>query len=111
MIEGLVRDYLNNNMTFKAYMEKPPSAPDKYIEIERIGQTEADFIYTTTLAIKSIASSLFFAAELNDEVIEVMAKMIELPEINKVRLSTSHNFTDTRKKGYRYQAIFEITHY
>lgn len=111
MIEELVRDYLNDNMTVKAYMEKPPEPPEKRLEIERIAQNETNFIYTTTLAIKSIASSLFFAAELNDEVIEVMAKMIKLPEINRVRLSTSHNFTDTTKKEYRYQAIFEITHY
>lgn len=111
MIEKLVRKYLNDNMTVKAYMEKPHNPPEKRIEIERIGHTGSDFIYTTTLAIKSIASSLFFAAELNGEVEKVMEGIIALPEITKVELSDSYNHTDTTKKEYRYQAIFEITHY
>ncbi len=111
MIEKMVRNYLNNNMSVQAYMEKIQKPPEKRLEIERIGQTESNFIYTTTLAIKSIASSLFFAAELNEELIAVMGNMIELPEISRVELNDSYNFTDTTKKEYRYQAIFEITHY
>ena len=111
MIEKLVRKYLNDNMTVKAYIEKPPEQPEKYLEIERVGHTESNFIYTTTLAIKSMAGSLFFAAELNDEVIAVMNRMIALPEIVSVYCSDSYNHTDTTKKEYRYQAIFEITHY
>lgn len=40
-----------------------------------------------------------------------MQKLIEKDEISRVKLNSDYNFTDTQKKKYRYQAIYEITYY
>ena len=35
----------------------------------------------------------------------------EVASISAVRFDSDYNFTDTDTKHYRYQAVFEITHY
>jgi len=34
-----------------------------------------------------------------------------LNEIGKVKLNSDYNFTDTVTKQYRYQAVYDISHY
>ena len=37
--------------------------------------------------------------------------VIELNEVTDVDLNASYNFTDQQTKEYRYQTVFDITHY
>ena len=54
---------------------------------------------------------MFEAAELNDRVIETMYGLIDYDEVTHVELNSNYNYTDTTTKEYRYQAVFDITHY
>ena len=110
MIEKTVMDYLNNVLTVPAYTEKPETPPARYVIIEKTGGSKENFIKSATLALQSYAESLFLAAQLNEEVIKAMDNIIVLNEIGKSEYNTDYNFTDTTKKGYRYQAIYDLTY-
>lgn len=112
MIEVTILNYLNENLeNITAYMERPANPPKSYVLIEKTGGGEENHIRHSTIAVKSIAESLFKAALLNEEVKDLMSSAISLDDIAKVELNSDYNFTDTSTKQYRYQAVFDITHY
>jgi hypothetical protein len=112
MIEVTILNYLNENLeNITAYMERPANPPKSYVLIEKTGGGEENHIRHSTIAVKSIAESLYKAALLNEEVKGLMSSAISLDDIAKVELNSDYNFTDTSTKQYRYQAVFDITHY
>jgi hypothetical protein len=112
MIEVTILNYLNENLeNITAYMERPANPPKSYVLIEKTGGGEENHIRHSTIAVKSIADSLYKAALLNEEVKDLMSSAISLDDIAKVELNSDYNFTDTSTKQYRYQAVFDITHY
>ena len=50
-------------------------------------------------------------AQRDEEVKKAMKKIVELEDISKCDLNTDYNYTDVARKKYRYQAVFDITHY
>lgn len=110
MIEKTVLEYLNSRLDVMARMEKDDNA-DRYVLIEKTGSSSDNFIYSTTLAIQSYAPSLYEAALLNEQVKEVMSELPLLNEVTRCELNTDYNYTDPATKQYRYQAVFNITHY
>ena len=78
---------------------------------KRPAKAGENHICTAILAVQSCAPSLFEAAELNEQVKAAMFDAARLPGIAAVRLNSDYNFTDTAMKGYRYQAVFDVTHY
>ena len=112
MIEVTILNYLNQNLeNIAAYMERPENPPKSYVLIEKTGGGEENHIHHSTIAVKSIAESMYKAALLNEEVKDLMSSAISLDDIAKVELNSDYNFTDTSTKQYRYQAVFDITHY
>lgn len=112
MIEQVILNHLNKCLTVPAYMEKPQNnIPLRYVLIEKTGSRRANHIKLSAFAIQSYAESLFEAAKLNEEVKKAMDNSAELNEISRAQLNSDYNFTNTEKKQYRYQAIYDITHY
>ena len=111
MIEVIILNHLNKHLSVPAYTEKPDEEPTKYVLIERTGGSDTNHINSATIAIQSYADSLFLAANLSKEVKEEMKKIIACDEIVSIKLVREYNFTDTTKKKYRYQAIFDLVHY
>lgn len=111
MIEKIILDYLNETLTVPAYMEVPKKAPESYVVIEKTGSSEYNHIKEATLAIQSIAPTLYKAACLNEEVKTVMDNADILADITKSKCNSDYNFTDTSTKSYRYQAVYDISHY
>ena len=111
MIEEIVRNYLNSRLSVKAYLEEEPDMPEEYILIEKTGGGETNFVKNATLAIQSFSVSLYGSAKLNEQVKKVMMDSIELDEICKCGLNSDYNYTDTSRKKYRYQAVFDMVHY
>ena len=70
-----------------------------------------NFVCSATLAIQSYGSTLLEAAQTNELVKGLMVSAIELSDVARCRLNSDYNFTDTTKKQYRYQAVFDIIHY
>ena len=108
MIEKIVLDYLNNVLEVPAYMEMPESQPDRFVLIEKTGSSVEDYVYSATLVLQSYAESLYEASALNEEVKRAMDDIIALDTVSRSHLNTDYNFTDTTKKKYRYQAVYDL---
>lgn len=110
MIEKIVLDYLNNVLDVPVYMEMPEAQPQEFVLIEKTGGSEENLILSATIALQSYADSLYSAAVLNEKVKKAMNKIIVLDSISKSKLNTDYNFTDTTKKKYRYQAVYDLVY-
>ena len=110
MIEKIVRDYLEETLNIGVYLEvEKEDAP--FIVLEKTGSREENYITRVTIAVQSYGTSMYEAASLNAQVIDAMKQIIELDEISDCKLNSDYNYTDTETKRYRYQAVFNITHY
>lgn len=110
MIENTICDYLSTKLDCQVLPEKPERPFGRMVFVERTGGN-GRFLRQTTIAIQSYETSMYKAAELNEEVIKYMNQIVELDEITRVDLNQNYNFTDTNTKEYRYQAVFDIYHY
>lgn len=111
MIEKTILDYLNNKLSEPCYMEEP-DGEDTFVLLEKTGSSLSNYVYSATFTIQSYATSLYEAAKLNEKVKAAMLTIAdELNTISKCSLNSDYDFTDTTKKRYRYQAVFDITHY
>lgn len=110
MIEKIVLDYLNESLSVPVHMEEPKEQSGEYVLIEKTGSSRTNHINSATLAIQSYADSMYHAATLNEKVKEAMDNIITLNTIGKSELNSDYNFTDTTKKKYRYQAIYDLTY-
>lgn len=112
IIEEIIIAYLSDRMNVMAYAEEPDSDETGYVVIEKTGSSaDENMLHTAMVAIKSYGKELIDAMTLNDAVKEAMQDITSLPGITDVSLNSDYNFTDTQKKKYRYQAVFNITHY
>lgn len=108
MIEKTVLDYLTAALQIPGYMETPEKPPETYFLIEKTGGSAENHIFTATLVVQSIAGSLYGAAQLNEVVIGAMLDIWKHRDISRCHLNSNYNFTDTRTKQYRYQAVFDF---
>ena len=111
MVEKTIKDYLQTSLGIPVRLEEEDNLGNEYVLIEKTGSGAEDHIKRATLAIQSYSMSLYGAAELNERVKEAMEKSIELYYICRCDLKSDYNYTDTRRKKYRYQAVFDIVHY
>lgn len=111
MIEKIMIDYLTDALSVPVYLERPVEPPDEYVIIQKTGSSKVNQICSATLAFQSYAKSLYNAAVLNETVKAAVEASVTLPEISRAKLNSDYNFTNTASKQYRYQAVFDITHY
>lgn len=110
MIETLLIDYLSEHLEVFVGMEAPEQTTD-YVLIDKTGSSRNNHIITSSFAIQSYGATLYDAMLLNQEVTEAMSGLLELNQITRVELETDYNFTNTATKQYRWQAVYDITHY
>lgn len=112
MIETIVLNHLIDELeSDNVYMETPEHPPDSYVVIEKTGSGRANHISSATFAIQSYSPTLAEAAQLNEEVKTAMDALSSNDSIGRCELDTDYNFTNTATRQYRYQAVFNITHY
>lgn len=111
MIEKIVLDYLNETLENPTYTQEQRNGVEKYYLIQKVGSSVSNKIDTSMIAVQSYAPSRYEAAVMNMEAIEAMNDIIELDEIGSCKKNSDYDYTDTSKKRYRYQALFEIVHY
>lgn len=113
MVETIYIDYLSEVFPeIPVYAERPSKPiPNVFIMIDNTGTSEEHHILHSTVAFQSYAQTLHDAAALNDRVIEAVKNSTTLDVVASARLNSAYNFTDTATKFYRYQAVFDITHY
>lgn len=102
--------YLNAHLTVEAYAEAPEELTD-YVLLEQTASRRSNHIITTTIAVQSYGRTLLDAMNLNAEVETAMDGFLTLDNVTRVELETDYNFTNTTTKQYRWQAVYNITHY
>lgn len=110
MIEQTVLDYLKSK-GINAFMERNNEIKGDFILIEKVGGGEENHIQNSTLAIQSFSNTLYKTAILNEKVKEIMQQIVELDEVSRCSLNSDYNYTIPNTKEYRYQAVFDLTHY
>ena len=111
MIEVIVLEFLQA-AGITAYTEIPKGGgTPPFVVIERTGGGEENRIRKAMIAIQSYGASMYAAAQLNEQVVRTMDELPALASIASCRLNSDYNFTDTSKKQYRYQAVFDIVYY
>ena len=112
MIAKDLLDFLNNDETLNtpAYMEVPKALTD-FILLDQTGTSTTNHITTTTIAVQSYGKTLWDAMQLNEKVKDAMQQFVWQDNVARVELETDYNFTNTETKQYRWQAVFQITHY
>lgn len=88
-----------------------PESTSGYVLIDQTGSNNRNHITTTTIAVQSYGASLEDAIRLNETAKSAMMDFANEDEVSGVKLDTEYNFTNTATKQYRWQAVFEITHY
>ena len=111
MIELVIKNYLDGHLDVPSFFEHQNGIKGKYVLVEKLSGVKKNMLNSSVFAFQSYADSLFEAAQLNEQVKEVVEAMIELPEITGIQLNSDYNFTDTQTKKYRYQAVFDINYY
>lgn len=124
MIEPILLNYLSavlnadEGRSIPVLMEIPevpsesyPTWPEKMVVIEKVGGRESNHILSSSFAIQSYGDTLYNAASLDEEVREAMNDFITLDDVSSCRLASNYNHTDTEMKVYRYQSVYDITHY
>lgn len=111
MIERTVLNYLDSTLEVPVYMEEPDHKPEQYIIIQKTGSQRVNRLDTATLAIQSIAGTLYEAAVLNESVKQIMEQLpYSAGDVFRAALNGDYNFTDEETKERRYQAVFQITY-
>ena len=110
MIEKIVQNFIKSK-GIHVYLETPDEQPEEYVLIQKTGSIRDHAVNGAIIAIQSIANSKFKAALLNEKIIKAMETIIELDDICRCDLNSDYDYTDTKKKKYRYQAVFNIVYY
>lgn len=108
MIEKIILNYLDKTLDVPAYMEVPANHPDKYVLVEKTSSARKNRINSALFAIQSYAKTLYDAAQLNEQVKEAMDRIVFYTDISSAKLNSDYNYTDTTKKQYRYQAVYNV---
>ena len=111
MIEEIVIQYLNEHLDVSVFGEEQSDEIESYVVVDKTGGYEENYIAYGTIAVQSYASTKYNASKLNEQVKSAMRNIIELGSVSKVELNSDYNFTDTTKKKYRYQAVFNLTYF
>ena len=112
MIENIVLNHMEEKLNVFVGLEVPDEdVPSRYVIIEKTSSSRINHIDTATFAFKSYAPTMYEAAELNEAVKLAADGLIENDLISRAALNSDYNFTDTAKKVYRYQAVYNITYH
>ncbi|MCI5698474.1 MAG: hypothetical protein MR269_05545 [Clostridiales bacterium] len=111
MIEKTILSYLSQKLDVPVGLVNIGHIPAECVLFEKTGGSKRNHIKSSTFAFQSYGDTLYKACELNEKLKTAVEDMAELDEIGSIRLNSDYNFTDTETKHYRYQAVFDITHY
>lgn len=111
MIEITVLDFLSSRCSAEVHMEIPKEPPKRFVVLRKGGSSRENYLDTSIFVADSYGETLLDAATLNQEVMGILDKLPEIDEIAGVKRTGDYPNPDTASKRYRYQAVFDITHY
>lgn len=111
MIETTVRDYLEQMLSVPVFMEFPEDPPDRFVVLKKGDTSRENWLETTMFIPESYEMSMLKAAKLNGLVKAAMDRLTDLQEVSASRLGIDYPAFDEKNKRYRYQAVYNVTHY
>ena len=112
IIEEVIINYLIDVLqTSEVYAEVPETHGDEFFVVDKTGGGREDRVNHAMITVQSYAKTKDRAAARNEDVKAAMERIVILNEIGACHLNTDYNFTNIDMKQYRYQAVFDITHY
>lgn len=112
MIEAKIMKFLAENLSEDTYAERPADLPAAFYIVEKVGSTRENRLYRSTLAIKSCAQKFEQAANMNEQLKNVMLdEAVSLSAVSGIKLNSDYNNTDPGEGFYQYQAVFDIYHF
>lgn len=94
-----------------AYAEKPEDATGEYLVVDLISNSVRNCLGEATIAVRSYADSLAEASDLNLLVRSYMDSFWTDPKVSRCKVSTEYPLNSIAMMQYRYQCIYDITHY
>lgn len=107
MIEKTMLDYLEKTLTDIPVSFEEMNV-DEYVLIGKSGSKKQNHVNSATFFIQSYSNTKYNASLLNEKVKEAMEQITVLDEITYSKLNSDYDYTDTSKKKYRYQAVYDI---
>lgn len=112
VIEKILRDYLADKLDVPVYVEEPLKADDKYVVISKNAESSISRgINQAIISADVYDESLFKVENFAEKVIKAFISAVELPEISKTELNSSHVDNDLTKKKYRAEITIDIRFY
>ena len=111
MIENSILNYLEGALMIPVWTEYPENPPIRFVVLKFGNTTRENLLETTMVIVESYDESLLKAAKLNQQVKTAMDMLPTAPEISAAKLGADYPALDTKNKKYRYQAVYNITHY
>ena len=110
IIEVYLIEYLSNELGINVYGQEEDAEDGSYVVIEKLGSYVENFTRHATIALKSYGTTLLESAKLNERVKNAMDDIIKKPEISCSKLNSDYNYTENKKKKYRYQAVYDLVY-
>ena len=101
--------YLSGALDVSVFGEIPAQPPTSFAVVEKLGGGLKNHIAESTLRLGCFADTLAHAEDLSLTVQAAVEGMVALPEICSTEYGGSSNATASKK--YRYDVIWNITHY
>ena len=108
MIETILLNYLDAALDVPVVMEEPESPPEAYVVLQKTGSTLRDQLRSATFAIQSYGATLYDAASLNADVVQLVLAMNAADGVFGASLNSDYEYNNTDTKQYRYQAVLQI---
>lgn len=113
MVEALIVEWLNTesalvNDGFEAFMDVPETRPARFITVERTGGPEGLITGSPMLAVQVWAKYRFEAASFATRLAVELQKLVLLPWVARVQVSSVYNFPDPDSGQARYQITVEL---
>lgn len=110
IIEKKIIEYLEPLLSVDVVTESPEEGSLPYVRIERVGRAVRNHVTTDSVAFQSYGRTMLEAADLDEEVQELMKGIVSLDEISRISLQSNYNASDTSNLKYRYQCIYDIVY-
>lgn len=112
MIEAALRQYLADNLNrVSVVMEYPKNPPKKFVMLQLTDAGRVNYIDAATFFVTVYADTLYNAAELKEQVKDVLFGAITLPWISNSTLGQETAGIDSANHVYKYDLTFNFYYY
>ena len=111
MIEITVLSFLAERIPVPVYAEFPEKNPERFVVLRKAGSGRENMLDSAMFVADSYAESNLEAAKLNEHVKEALDALPEINDVSGSHRAGDYPAFDTKNKRYRYQAVYNITHY